>query len=127
MGPGAQGEVGAGSGAQAFDGEVKPLVGNYCLKCHSTAKQKGHIDLEQFGSLADALKRPKVWEQALRRLVNSEMPPEDEAQPTPPERQRLVDGVNALLDEAARARGADPGPVLLRRLNNAEYTTPSVT
>ncbi|HTA31452.1 MAG TPA: hypothetical protein VK731_13255, partial [Candidatus Cybelea sp.] len=38
---GARGGDVADPGARAFEGEVKPLVGNYCLKCHSTAKHKG--------------------------------------------------------------------------------------
>jgi Protein of unknown function (DUF1592)/Protein of unknown function (DUF1588)/Protein of unknown function (DUF1587)/Protein of unknown function (DUF1585)/Protein of unknown function (DUF1595) len=118
----AQRQDAAGTGARAFKDEVKPLVGNYCLRCHSTEKHKGEIDLEQFVSPADVFRHPKPWEQALEKLVNGEMPPKDKPQPTPAERQRLVEGVNALLDEAALARGADPGPVVLRRLNNAEYT-----
>ncbi len=118
----AQGQDAAGPGGQAFMGKVKPLVGNYCLKCHSTAKHKGDIDLQQFDSAADVFKHPKPWEQALEQLANGNMPPDDKPQPTPEERRRLLEGVNSMLDDVALARGPDPGPVLLRRLNNAEYT-----
>lgn len=111
-----------GAAALAFNGEVKPLVANYCLKCHSSEKHKGDIDLEQFASMADVFKHPKPWERALEQLANGDMPPKDKPQPGPQERQKLVDGVNAMLDEAALARAGDPGPVVLRRLNNAEYT-----
>lgn len=105
-----------------FAKDVKPLVENYCLKCHSTEKQKGDIDLEQFTSADAVFKHPKPWEQAFEQLLNGDMPPKDKPQPSVEERERLVKGVNALLEEVSRARGADPGPVLLRRLNNAEYT-----
>src|SRR6185295_4858003 len=80
------------------------------------------IDLERFASMTDVFKHPKPWERALEQLANGDMPPKDKPQPTPQERQRLVDGVNAILDEVAFARAGDPGPVVLRRLNNAEYT-----
>lgn len=122
IGASALGKSSSSPGARTFDGLVKPLVGNYCLKCHSSEKHKGDIDLEQFASSADIFKHPKPWQQALEQLANSDMPPEDKPQPTLEERKRLIDGVNSLLDEAALARAGDPGPVVLRRLNNAEYT-----
>ena len=111
-----------GKGSRAFKSDVKPLVDNYCLKCHSTAKPKGDIDLEQYASATEVYQHPKMLEQALEQLVNGEMPPKEKPQPTTLERQRMVDGINAILDDVARARGGDPGPVVLRRLNNAEYT-----
>ncbi|HTI70355.1 MAG TPA: DUF1592 domain-containing protein [Candidatus Limnocylindria bacterium] len=107
---------------RVFKSDVRPLVEHYCVKCHSSDKAKGDIDLEPFVTAADVLKHPKPWEQVLEQLVNGEMPPKEKLQPSPKERQQMVDRVNALLDEAAHSRGADPGPVVLRRLNNAEYT-----
>jgi hypothetical protein len=122
MGARAQRQDATGSGARTFEGVVKPLVGNYCLKCHSSEKHKGDIDLEQFTSSAVVFKHPKPWQQALDQLANGEMPPKEKPQPSPEERKRLIDGVNSILDEVALAREGDPGPVVLRRLNNAEYT-----
>lgn len=110
------------SASQAFRGEVKPLVGNYCLKCHSSEKHKGEIDLEQFVSATNVFQHPKSWEKVLEQLTSGDMPPREKPQPTPEERRRLLAGVNVLLDAAAQARAGDPGPVVLRRLNNAEYT-----
>ena len=109
-------------GSRVFTETVKPLVTTYCLKCHSAEKHKGDLDLEQFTLPAQVFKQSKPWLQALEQVTNGEMPPEGKPQPTPEERQKLVEGVNTLLDEVARARAGDPGPVVLRRLNNAEYT-----
>lgn len=108
--------------AKSFNADVQPLVANYCLKCHSAEKHKGDIDLEQFADPADVFKHSKPWERALEQLVNGEMPPADKPQPTVQERQRLISGVGAMLDAVAQSRAGDPGPVVLRRLNNAEYT-----
>ena len=110
------------SATQKFDRDVKPLVGNYCLKCHSSEKHKGDIDLQQFVSATNVFQHPKSWEKVLEQLNSGDMPPREKPQPAPEERQRLLAGVNALLDAAAQARAGDPGPVVLRRLNNAEYT-----
>src|SRR5215207_8703926 len=34
--------------AADFEKEIKPLLAEYCNKCHSTEKQKGDLDLERF-------------------------------------------------------------------------------
>src|SRR4029077_16402126 len=54
--------------------------------------------------------------------TNNEMPPKEKPQPTPVEREQLFTWVNAVLDEIALASAGDPGPVVLRRLSNVEYT-----
>lgn len=105
-----------------FDADVLPLLKTYCLDCHSSAKHKGDLDLERVASAAEFPKHPKIWQGVAEQLANGEMPPKDEPQPTPAEGERLLAGVNGLLDEIARVRAGDPGPVVLRRLNNAEYT-----
>src|SRR5207237_9567923 len=51
-----------------------------------------------------------------------EMPPKEKPQPTQAQREQLLNWVNAVLDEIASERTGDPGPVVLRRLSNAEYT-----
>ena len=122
VGAGSRTQAAAHSGAKVFSGEVLPLVGKYCLQCHSSEKHKGELDLQHFGSASDVFKHPKPWQQVVEQLDAGEMPPKDKPQPTRQERQRLLDGVNSLLDEVALAHAGDPGPVVLRRLNNAEYT-----
>src|SRR5436189_786890 len=107
---------------QYFAKSIRPILKEYCLKCHSTEKQKGDLDLEQFTSLTEVLKHSKIWQNVAEQLANNEMPPKDKPQPLPAERERLMDWVNAALDQMALARAGDPGPVVLRRLSNAEYT-----
>ncbi|MBC8001739.1 MAG: DUF1587 domain-containing protein, partial [Opitutaceae bacterium] len=104
-----------------FEKNVRPMLKEYCLGCHSTEKQKGDLDLERFSSLNEVLKHPKVWQGVVEQMDLGEMPPKDKPQPTATERERFLNGVNAMLDQAARARAGDPGPVVLRRLSNAEY------
>lgn len=112
----------ADASRRAFQEDVQPLVRTYCVDCHSTEKQKGELDLERFDSLNAIIKDPGPWQLVVEQITLGEMPPKDEPQPTEVERRRLLDAVNALLEAAASARAGDPGPVVLRRLNNAEYT-----
>jgi hypothetical protein len=55
-------------------------------------------------------------------LGNGLMPPQDAEQPTKEERAQLQKWVADDLAIEAKARAGDPGRVVLRRLNNAEYT-----
>src|SRR5688500_14493828 len=105
-----------------FREQIHPLLDQYCLTCHATDTQKGELDLEVFSSLDAVKKNPKVWQGVAEQMANGEMPPKDKPQPTPEERKRLTDWVGSTLDAIARSRAGDPGPVVLRRLSNAEYT-----
>jgi len=105
-----------------YSAQIQPILKQYCLGCHSTEKHKGDLDLERFSSFNEVLKSPKVWERVIEQISLGEMPPKEKPQPAPAERERLLGWVNTALDEAAKARAGDPGPVVLRRLNNAEYT-----
>lgn len=110
------------STATQYDQVVRPLLSEFCLKCHSTEEHKGDLDLERFTTSSVALTDFKVWERVVEQLAFGEMPPEEELQPTEDQVQQLLDWIDHALDEAALTNAGDPGPVVLRRLNNAEYT-----
>lgn len=101
---------------------VRPLATEFCFGCHSTEKHKGDLDLERVASLKGVLKEPKIWQKVVEQVDLGEMPPKEKPQPSSAQRQKFLTWINAALDEAARERAGDPGPVVLRRLNNAEYT-----
>jgi hypothetical protein len=105
-----------------FDKTVQPLLKQYCFPCHSSEKHKGDFDMERFSSVAEIKRHPKVWQEVPEKLANSEMPPEEKPQPSPAEKGHISSWVNAVLEDVARERAGDPGPVVLRRLSNAEYT-----
>jgi hypothetical protein len=115
-------ETSSTSLSQQFTNTIRPLVQQYCLGCHSTEKHKGDLDLERFTSFDELLKHPKVWQTVVEQLSLGEMPPKTKPQPTAEQRGQLLDWVNSALDAAAQTRAGDPGPVVLRRLDNAEYT-----
>jgi hypothetical protein len=106
----------------SFEKEIRPLLETYCLKCHSTEKHKGDLDLEQFKTEREVQKHGKVWQGVLEQLGLGEMPPKDKPQPTPAEKEKLLAWAGSVLDDIGRAHAGDPGPVVLRRLSNAEYT-----
>jgi len=89
----------------------------YCLRCHSTEKHKGDLDLERFNSLAEVKRHPKVWQAVVEQLANDEMPPETSPNCASGE-GAISQWVQTVLEEIALARAGDPGPVVLRRLSN---------
>lgn len=113
----------AGHAATAdFQKDIRPLLNEFCLKCHSTKDHKGDLDLERFKSL-DAVKRDaKVWLQVEEQLELGEMPPKDKPQLSSAQKAKLLAWVRGTLNDIAKANAGDPGPVVLRRLSNAEYT-----
>ena len=49
------------------------------------------------------------------------MPPKESGQPTDNQRELLQKWTKSLLEHEAQKYAGDPGPVVLRRLNNSEY------
>ena len=101
---------------------VSPLLGRFCLDCHSTEQQEADLDLESFATLAEVRQEPRVWVKVAEMLAHGEMPPEDAEQPAPGDHQQLRGWLQRYLHAEALANAGDPGRVLLRRLNHAEYT-----
>lgn len=102
--------------------EVRPLFQRYCWRCHNSQKHQADVDLNSFTSLADISKAPRTWQTVLEMLESRQMPPKIAKQPNDSERYRLRLWVRSFLKTEARAQAGDPGPVVLRRLSNAEYT-----
>jgi uncharacterized protein DUF1592/uncharacterized protein DUF1587/uncharacterized protein DUF1595/cytochrome c len=98
------------------------MFDRYCTDCHNDAEQAGGMSLEG-ATPADIAAHPERWEQVVRRLRGSVMPPPGGAHPGQDDVAELVAALEANLDAAAAARGAAPGRVALHRLNRVEYAT----
>jgi hypothetical protein len=106
-----------------FESQQHAVLKKYCLNCHSAAEKQGELDLEQFTSVADMRRNVVPWQRVVEMMDDGEMPPKDaEVQPSKEEHKALRNWVRAVLDADAKANAGDPGPVVLRRLNNAEFT-----
>jgi hypothetical protein len=108
--------------AQSYEPEIQPLVKRYCHQCHSDKRTEADINLASFAHLSDIRKDPQTWQKVGEMLESGQMPPAKARQPNDDERARLKRWVREYLTVEAQARAGDPGRVVLRRLNNAEYT-----
>ena len=108
--------------APAYQGEIQPLLKTYCYECHSGDTLEADLDFAAFRDLASVRKHAKVWLKVAEMLASDQMPPPDAKQLAPAEKTRLKDWTHRMLLQEAAAHAGDPGPVVLRRLSNAEYT-----
>ena len=109
------------AGAAGF-AAAQPLLARYCLDCHSGDSVEAEVDLSFTHDAATLGKHAKLMQRVEDMVTSGQMPPPESGQPTDEERRVLADWLRAFLAAEARAHAGDPGRVVLRRLNNAEYT-----
>ncbi len=104
-----------------FAQTVRPFVTQYCFPCHSGAKPAAQLDLKSYTTLDAVAGDHARWALVREKLMAREMPPQTMPQPPAEARQQVVDWIQAFRATEARKNAGDPGPILARRLSNAEY------
>jgi hypothetical protein len=105
-----------------FEKVVRPFLDTICSSCHGEVKQEAKLDLSPFSTIDSVRADLGHWELVLERLESAEMPPEDAPkQPSPEQRKAVVKWIQDLRSFEANRNANDPGSVLARRLNAAEY------
>jgi hypothetical protein len=108
--------------ARRYESTTRPIIELFCLRCHSTEEREGELDLERFATLPDIRRDVAVWQKVAEMIDHREMPPKRAEQSTTEQRDQLRGWVEQFLHAEALAHAGDPGPVVLRRLSNAQYT-----
>jgi len=104
-----------------FTESVRPFLATYCSSCHSGEKAAAQLDLRQYSS-GDAVVRDFArWNRVREKLTAHQMPPAQAKQPDEAARRLVINWIDATWKSEARRNDGDPGPVLARRLSNAEY------
>ncbi len=104
-----------------FAQTVRPFFTSYCVGCHGGVTPAAQFDLRSYSTMAAVIRDSAHWNLVLEKLTAKEMPPTQATQPPADVRQEVIDWVQALRVSEARKNAGDPGPVLARRLSNAEY------
>jgi len=105
-----------------FRRDVAPLIQSYCVECHDDQTREAELDLSGYRHMAEVVKSHRVWETVLQRVAAGDMPPEDAAsQPTADQRNTITDWIDRVRKFEAARNAGDPGPVIARRLSNAEF------
>ena len=104
-----------------FAETVQPFVKQHCAGCHGGEKPASKFDITTYSTFQSVVDDQPHWALVLGRLKAGDMPPQGLPQPAPEERSRVIAWIEGLRTELARRNAGDPGPVLARRLSNAEY------
>lgn len=111
---------GAAMGSE-FDTVVRPMVEEFCVRCHGPEKKKAKFDMDGFRSTTDVVSDFRHFEMALERIESGEMPPEDEPRPDDDTVIQIRRWFDSITDDLARRDAGDPGNILARRLSVNEY------
>lgn len=103
-----------------FEDNVRPLLKEYCFRCHGEEKQKGDVQLSSFYDKRSILEEHKLWREVLHQIKSEEMPEEDPL-PTASERALMVDWLEATLNEVDWSQVRNPGRVTIAKLTKTEY------
>jgi hypothetical protein len=101
--------------------DAQKLLRQYCQGCHRGKAAVGGFDLQQFPSIEKIAEKPHIWDAALLRVRQHEMPPKGAPAPTLEEREQFAAWLESTLRAAACAGGLKPGRSTIRRLNRDEY------
>ncbi len=105
-----------------FAKQVRPFVERYCFECHGSEQPKAQLDLSRDTTVEAVAKNARHWALVLERLQAQEMPPDDATRwPAPDERAAVIVWLRDLQGREMQRSSGDPGPVLARRLSNAEF------
>ena len=107
--------------ARRFTQTVRPFVATFCVGCHSGPRPEASFDLQRYATMQSVVEDFPHWALVLGKLTAKEMPPRETKQPPEELRQQVIEWITALRKNEARKNPGDPGPVLARRLSNAEY------
>lgn len=111
----------AAAAPPSYERDIVPLFEKYCYDCHGDGMHKADLALDEFKSVADVPRSRKQFEAVLRQVTRHEMPPSDAAFfPSEAERETIAQFIERELYQLDPAH-PDPGHVVLRRLNRAEY------
>lgn len=83
--------------SDTFHEVVKPFFNEYCIACHGDTEPEGEFQLADLNPDGANKKDAGNWQLVLKQLELNAMPPEDEAQPSGPLKQQVVDWINSEL------------------------------
>jgi Protein of unknown function (DUF1592)/Protein of unknown function (DUF1588)/Protein of unknown function (DUF1585)/Protein of unknown function (DUF1595)/Protein of unknown function (DUF1587)/Planctomycete cytochrome C len=97
----------------------RTLVDKYCVTCHNERSKTAGLMLDTV-NLDQVSQDAETWEKVIRKLRGRMMPPPGAPRPDEASIDTFVTQLESSIDRAA-ASHANPGHVMLHRLNRTEY------
>jgi len=112
----------AATAPSQFDSLVKPIFMKNCAACHNESVASGGLEIQHFIVPSSLTENREGWEIILKKLRSGTMPPKGAPRPPQPQVDALIQYVESEFDKVDRNTKPDPGHVVARRLNRAEYS-----
>ncbi len=107
---------------QRFVSIVRPYMQTYCVGCHGKDNPQAQLDLTAYSDMASVVRGYPHWSLLMERLVAKQMPPSEiTKRPSVKQSEAVILWIRDVRQYEAQRNAGDPGPVLARRLSNAEY------
>ncbi|MBS1827006.1 MAG: DUF1592 domain-containing protein [Acidobacteria bacterium] len=104
-----------------FANAVQPVLRQNCSLCHNNKNASGNLSVEGFTGRESIGANRDAWERIISKVRSGEMPPKGLPRPSEAQTQAMLDFVRKEIDRVERAKSRDPGRIVARRLNRAEY------
>jgi hypothetical protein len=104
-----------------FTKTVRPFVNTYCIGCHGGKAPAAQFSMQPYTTMDSVVRDYGHWNLVLDKLTAGQMPPKAVKQPSAQTRNEIVKWIEDVRAGEAKKNAGDPGPVLARRLSNAEY------
>ncbi len=102
-----------------YETDIRPLLSVKCFECHNTGNPKGDVNLDNYKEQARVIEDGQFWLKVLDQIKTRSMPPKSEPPLSPEHYNKLVDGINSILQSSLQKKS--PGHVVIRRLSHSEY------
>ena len=99
----------------------QPFLDAHCVTCHQGKSAKAGLDLENLAASFNPPRQAALWTRIHDQVAKGAMPPKQQTQPEPDERQQFLMPLRAKLHAVSLARQNTEGRVVIRRLNRTEY------
>jgi mono/diheme cytochrome c family protein len=107
---------------QRYASTVRPFLAAYCVGCHGKQSPQAQLDLTSYPNMAAVVKDYAHWSLLLEKLAAKQMPPANSGIKVPAsQRLAVIAWVRDMKQYEEERNAGDPGPVLARRLSNAEF------
>ncbi len=106
---------------EVLDKNILPVLEKFCFDCHDNDTRKGDLSLEFLRKEGPARLDIKLLDKVREQVRIGEMPPQKKAQPTPEEKQALLDWIGQTEQAVLHLPTTNPGSHKTRRLTRYEY------
>jgi hypothetical protein len=110
-----------GTPESQFASVVVPFLTQHCTDCHSGDDAEADFALDEYQESANIQTDYERWERVRLMLIERQMPPSDEPQPSQAEVLACIEAIEAEMDSFDCEAAKHPGRVTIRRLNRTEY------